>query len=123
MTIFKRILIALGSFWLAGFVAIFIMSDPGSMSNPITVSGVPLFATVGAFVGPMTFVAGVHGLQVGYGGPPLLHVWAWNLLAYLGYLGLFVGAVFPKRWQFRVACMVIEFACALIAAKGVSYCI
>jgi len=123
MTILKRILIALGSFWLAGVVAIIIMSDSGSMSNPIAVSGVPLMATVGVFVGPITFVADVHGLQVGYGGPPLLHAWAWILLAYLGYLGLFVGAVFPKRWQYRVACMVIEFVCALLAVKGVSYCI
>ena len=120
---FKRIALTFASFWLAGVVALVVMSDPGAMSNPDSIVMLPFMAVVGMFVGPMTFVAGVHGLMFGYGsGVPT--PWAlWVALSYVGYLGLFAGAVVFKQPKLRVACLVIEALCALVAAKGVAYCI
>ena len=63
-----RLLMAFGSFWIAGLVAILVMSDPGTMSNPMALTGIPLLATVGLLVGPITFVVGLWGLtHGGYG--------------------------------------------------------
>ena len=95
----KRLLVAFGLFWIAGFVAILVMSDSGTMSNPLALCGIPLLATVGLFVGPITFVVGAWGLThggYGSGGPSLWGLWI--ALAYLGYLLLFVGAIFPKSY-------------------------
>ena len=64
---FKRIVLTFASFWLAGVVALVVMSDPGAMSNPDSIVMLPFMAAVGMFVGPITFVAGVHGLMFGYG--------------------------------------------------------
>ena len=64
---FKRIVLTFASFWLAGVVALVVMSDPGAMSNPDSIVMLPCMAVVGMFVGPITFVAGVHGLMFGYG--------------------------------------------------------
>ena len=58
---FKRIVLTFASFWLAGVVALVVMSDPGAMSNPDSIVMLPFMAAVGMFVGPITFVAGVHG--------------------------------------------------------------
>ena len=83
----KRLLVALGSFWIAGLVAILVMSDSGTLSNRMALLGIPLLATVGLFVGPITFVAGLWGLtHGGYGceGPSLPGLWV--VLAYLGCL-------------------------------------
>ena len=55
----KRVLLTLASFWLAGIVALVVMSDPGTMSHLDYVIMLPFMATVGMFVGPITFVAGV----------------------------------------------------------------
>ncbi|MDO5311926.1 MAG: hypothetical protein Q4G55_00800 [bacterium] len=123
LDMFKRIVLTFASFWLAGVVALVVMSDPGAMSNPDSIVMLPFMAVVGMFVGPMTFVAGVHGLMFGYGsGVPT--PWAlWVALSYVGYLGLFAGAVVFKQPKLRVACLVIEALCALVAAKGVAYCI
>ena len=83
----------------------------------------PCMAVVGMFVGPITFVAGVYGLMFGYGsGVPT--PWAlWVALSYVGYLGLFAGAVVFKQPKLRAACLAIEALCALVAAKGIAYCI
>lgn len=120
----RRFLKAVASFWIAGLVAILVMSDSGTMSNPMALMGIPLLATVGLFVGPITFVIGVWGLThggYGSGEPQLLGLWV--TLAYLGYLLLFAGALFPKSRCLRCMCLAIEAACALVAAKGVAYCI
>lgn len=119
----KRLLMAIGAFWIAEVVAIAIMSNPGTMSTPFVLAGLPLLATVGLFVCPFTFVAGVHGLIHGYGSEPLPYPGLWIALAYLGYLSLFAGVVMPKSLALRIACLLIEAACALVAAKGIAYCI
>ena len=120
---FKRIVLTFASFWLAGVVALVVMGDPGAMSNPDVIVMLPFMAAVGMFVGPVTFVAGVHGLRFGYGsGVPT--PWAlWVALSYMGYLGLFAGAVVFKQPKLRAACLAIEALCALVAAKGIAYCI
>lgn len=118
----RRILIALGSFWLAGVVAIAVMSDPGALSDADVILGLPLLAAIGVLLGPCTFVAGVHGLIFGYrSGVPCPGYWI--ALAYAGYIGLFIGAVGFKSRELRIACLVVEAICAFVAAKGVSYCI
>ena len=120
----RRFLITLAAFWLTGIVAIAIMSDPGSMSNIEDVFGILFLATVGVFFGPWFFVPGVHGLIYGHGsGVPIQWVWVWITLAYMGYVGLFRGAMCFKNWKWRIACIAIEAICALVAAKGVSFCI
>ena len=120
---FKRIVLTFASFWLAGIVALVVMSDPGAMSNPDSIVMLPVVAVVGMFVGPITFVAGVHGLMFGYGSG-VTTPWAlWVALSYMGYLGLFAGAVVFNRPKLRAACLAIEALCALVAAKGIAYCI
>ncbi len=120
----KRLLIAFGSFWIAGLVAILVMSAPGTMSDPMALMGFPLLATVGLLVGPITFVVGLWGLtHGGYGCDGPTYLWLWIVLAYLGYLFLFIGAILPKSRVLRCMCLVIEAVCALVAAKGVAYCI
>ena len=120
----RRFLIAVASFWIAGLVAILVVSDSGTMSNPMMWTGIPLLATVGLFVGPITFVIGLWGLAhggYGSGGPQLFGLWV--TLAYIGYLLLFAGALFPKSRCLRCICLTIEAACAFVAVKGVTYCI
>ena len=119
----KRIAYTIASFWLAGIVALVVMSDPGAMSNPDIIVMLPFMAAVGMFVGPITFVAGVHGLMFGYGSgaPPL--VWLWVVLSYASYVGLFIGAIAFKQRRWRLTCLAIEALGALIAAKGIAYCI
>ena len=119
----KRIAYTIASFWLAGIVALVVMSDPGAMSNPDSIVMLPFIAAVGMFVGPFTFVAGVHGLIFGYGSgaPPL--VWLWVVLSYASYVGLFIGAIAFKQRRWRLTCLAIEALGALIAAKGIAYCI
>ena len=120
----KRLLIAFGSFWIAGLVAVLVMSDPGTMAAPMALKGLLLLATVGLLVGPITFVVGLWELThggYGCGGPTYL--WLWIVLAYLGYLLLFIGAILPKSLMLRCMCLAIEAVCALVAAKGVAYCI
>ena len=120
----KRVLLTLASFWLAGIVALVVMSDPGTMSHLDYVIMLPFMATVGMFVGPITFVAGVFGLMFGYGsGAPTPWVFLWVALSYVGYLGLFAGAVIFRQPKLRVACLAIEALCAFVAAKGIAYCI
>ena len=120
----KRLLMAFGSFWIAGLVAILVMSDSGTMSNLMALTGIPLLATVGLLVGPITFVVGLWGLtHGGYGCDGPTYLWPWIVLAYLGYLLLFLGAILPKSRMLRCMCLAIEAACALVAAKGVAYCI
>ncbi|MBQ4198291.1 MAG: hypothetical protein II649_00260, partial [Kiritimatiellae bacterium] len=68
--------------------------------------------------------AGVHGLMFGYGSGA--HTpWAllWVALSYVGYLGLFVGAVVFRQPKLRAACLAIEALRALVATKGIAYCI
>ena len=119
----KRIAYTIASFWLAGIVAIVVMSDSGSMSEPGVIVVLPFMAAIGMFVGPYFFVAGVHGLIFGYGSsaPPL--VWVWVALSYASYVGLFIGAIAFKRRRWRLTCLAIEAIGALIAAKGIAYCI
>ena len=119
----KRIAYTIASFWLAGIVALVVMSDPGAIFEPYDIVGVPLMATIGMFVGPYFFVAGVHGLIFGYGSsaPPL--VWVWVALSYASYVGLFIGAIAFKRRRWRLTCLAIEALGALIAVKGIAYCI
>ena len=120
----KRLLTAFGSFWIAGLVAVLVMSDPGTMSDPMALMGFPLLATVGLLVGPITFVVGLWGLtHGGYGCDGPAYLWPWVVLAYLGYLLLFIGAILPKSRVLRCMCLAIEAVCALVAAKGVAYCI
>ena len=116
----KRIVLTLASFWLAGVVALAVI-DPGAMSHPGIIVVLPFMAAIGMFVGPIAFVAGVHGLMFGYGsGAPT--PWAlWVALSYVGYLGLFVGAVVFRQPKLRVVCLAIEALCALVAAKGIAY--
>ena len=119
----KRIACTITSFWLAGIGALVVMGDSGAMSIQDDIVYLPFMAIIGVFVGPYLFVAGVHGLIFGYGSdaPPL--VWAWVALSYASYVGLFIGAVVFKRRRWRLACLAIEALSALIAAKGVAYCI
>ena len=119
----KRIAYTITSFWLAGIVALVVMSDSGAKFEPYDIVGVPLMATIGMFVGPYLFVVGVHGLIFGYGSgaPPL--VWLWVVLSYASYVGLFIGAIAFKQRRWRLTCLAIEALGALIAAKGIAYCI
>ena len=119
-----RLLAAFGQFWCVAAAAILVMGDPGMASNPAALLGIPLLATVGLFVGPIAFVAGAWGLtHGGYGSGGPAWWWLWVSLAYLGHALLFAGAVFPKSRLLRYACVAVESACALVAAKGVAYCI
>ena len=54
---FKRIVLTFASFWLAGVVALVVMSDPGAMSNPDSIVMRPCMAVAGMFVGSIAFVA------------------------------------------------------------------
>ena len=120
----KGIVLALASFWIAGVAVLIVMSDSGSMSNPDAVFFLPVMAAVGALVGPMTFVSGVHGLLYGYGsGMPTCWAWFWIVLPYAGYLLLLAGVVVLRNPKLRISCLSLEALCALIAAKGVAYCI
>lgn len=120
----KRLLIAFGSFWIAGLVAVLVMSDPGTMADPMALMGLLLLATVGLLVGPITFVVGLWGLtHGGHGCDGPTYLWLWIVFAYLGYLLLFIGAILPKSRMLRCMCLAIEAVCALVAAKGVAYCI
>ena len=120
---FKRIVLTLASFWLAGVVSLVVMSDPGTMLNPDIIVMLPFMAAIGMFVGPITFVAGLHGLMFGYGSGVPTPLALWVALSYVGYLGLFAGAVVFKQPKLRAACLAIEALCALVAAKGIAYCI
>lgn len=120
----RRIIIALVSFYASGILALAVMSDPGAMSRIDVLWWLPVMAALGILFGPITFVAGVHGLIYGYGsGTPTSWAWVWVSLAYIGYAGLFVGSVLFKGQKLRIVCLVIETLCALIAAKGVVFCI
>ena len=52
---FKRIVLTFASFWLAGMVALVVMSDPGAMLHPDDIVMLPFMAAVGMFVGPIAF--------------------------------------------------------------------
>lgn len=120
----KRIVKTLAAFWIAGVVAIALASDPGTLSKPTVATGLPLLAAYGVLVGPITFVAGVHGLLRGHGsGAPMPWALLWVVLAYAGYVGLFAGAVAFRNPKLRIACLAVEAVCALVAAKGVAFCI
>ena len=97
------------------------MADPGTLTCHILFVVGPLLSTVGLFVGPRTFVIGVNGIIYGYGsGSP---AWVWVALAYVGYIALFFGAICFKHRALRVMCLMIETTSALLAAKGIAYCI
>ena len=120
----RRLLISLASFYVAGIVALAVMSDPGSAARIDVLWWFPVMAALGVLFGPITFVAGVYGLICGYGsGTPTSCVWVWVSLAYAGYIGLFAGSILFKGQKLRIACLIVEALCALVAAKGVSFCI
>ena len=120
----RRMLISLSSFYVAGIVALAGMSDPGSVAHIDALWWLLVMAALGVLFGPITFVASVHGLICGYGsGTPTSYAWVWVSLAYAGYIGLFVGSILFKGQKLRIACLIIEALCALVAAKGVAFCI
>ena len=119
----RRVLIALASFWGAGVLALLVVSDPGSMTHARTYWTFFILATYGLLFGPFAFVVGVHGLIFGSRSEVPPFVWVWMALASIGYFGLFAGAVGLKSRKLRAACLLVEAVCALVAAKGLCYCI
>ena len=119
----RRVLIALASFWGAGVLALLVVSDPGSMTHARTYWTFFILATYGLLFGPFAFVVGAHGLIFGSRSEAPPFVWVWMALAFIGYFGLFAGAVGLKSRKLRAACLLVEAVCALVAAKGLCYCI
>ena len=118
-TYYKRAFLTAGAFWLSGFIAQICLSDPGALSGGLT----SLFAffcgaTLGLFIGPVFFVAGLLPRCEEVSPLLLLLILGGALCSYVGYITLFVKATTAPTVKWRMTYLLLETLCAFIAVRG-----
>jgi len=111
MSKMKNFLIAFAWCWASAFISQLIMADKGTFA----VEDWPYYfvmATIGMFVGPLFFAAGLFGR----GGSPLVYPVA--LISYVAYIVLLWKAVCSKNPWTRYACLSIITIGAFIGWQG-----
>ena len=111
MSKMKNFLIALAWCWASAFISLLIMADKGTFA----VEDLPMhafMATIGMFLGPLFFAAGLFGR----GGSPLVFPVA--LISYVTYIVLLWKAVCSKNLWTRYVCLSIITIGAFIGWQG-----
>lgn len=116
----KRAFLTAGAFWLSGFIAQICLSDPGALSGGLT----SLFAffcgaTLGLFIGPIFFVAGLLPRCEAVSPLFSLLILSGALCSYVGYITLFMKAITEPNLKWRMTYLLLETLCAFIAVRGV----
>ena len=116
----KRAFLTAGAFWLSGFIAQICLSDPGALSGGLT----SLFAffcgaTLGLFIGPIFFVAGLLPRCEAVSPLFSLLILGGALCSYVGYITLFMKAITEPNLKWRMTYLLLETLCAFIAVRGV----
>lgn len=116
----KRAFLTAGAFWLSGFIAQICLSDSGALSGGLT----SLFAffcgaTLGLFIGPIFFVAGLLPRCEAVSPLFSLLILGGALCSYVGYITLFMKAITEPNLKWRMTYLLLETLCAFIAVQGV----
>lgn len=107
----KNFLIAVVWCWVSAFISLLVMADKGTFA----VEDLPMYAfmaTIGMFLGPLFFAAGLFGR----GGSPLVFPVA--LISYVTYIVLLWKAVCSKNLWTRYVCLSIITIGAFIGWQG-----